>query len=214
MEFIDYDNLESRTDINNKGSPPLQEIGRETMPEKSAPDAQTQEMDMAENEKRQNDILDAEIAEINRDKVDENNNVKGVDSLNENSDQAVMANAYQNEVDACSRRTVDDLRDTNNNISVSEQDNTTEEFPYDKTNGTSGKESGSQRKVIIPVSSVLKEANIPGNTPFSAVMPVDLEPRQLIQVFIEPQREKTGLWGLEPGLTQTGLCSNRRMLDA
>ena len=33
-------------------------------------------------------------------------------------------------------------------------------------------------------------------------------------VIIEPRREKTGLRGFRQGLTQTGLCSNRRWLEA
>ena len=29
----------------------------------------------------------------------------------------------------------------------------------------------------------------------------------------EPRRQKTGLWGFRPGLTQTGLCSHRKWLE-
>ena len=35
-----------------------------------------------------------------------------------------------------------------------------------------------------------------------------------ILVIFEPRRKKTGLWGIRPGPTQTGLCSHRSMLEA
>ena len=36
----------------------------------------------------------------------------------------------------------------------------------------------------------------------------------IVFVSFESQCEKTGLWGFRPGLTQTGLCSYRRWLEA
>ena len=36
----------------------------------------------------------------------------------------------------------------------------------------------------------------------------------LVALLFEPRSEKTGLRGFRPGLTQTGLCSHRRWLEA
>ena len=30
----------------------------------------------------------------------------------------------------------------------------------------------------------------------------------------EPQRDRTGVWGFRPGLTQTGLCNHLKKLEA
>ena len=216
VEFIDYDKLESRTD-NNNDSTPMEEIEDEIGPGKTASEADTLggQSDMTGKDRRQNDMVDAETAEIRCDKVDaivdENNNVRGVvslnensdhvrdvASLNENSDQAVMTNAYQNEADTCMARTGDKLRDTNNNIGVNgvqqrgltEQNIMADEIPYDTRNEALENNPVSlQKKAILPAPSGLKET-VHVNTTFSAVMPSDLEHRQLIQVT-ELGHEKT-----------------------
>ena len=207
VEFIDYDKLESRTD-NNNDSTPMEEIGEEIGPGKVASNTDTLEgqTDTTGKDGRQTDMLNADTAEIRCDKVDaiidENNNVRGVASLNENSDQAVMTNAYQNEADTCMVRTGDKLRDTNNNISVNgvqqrgltEENIMADEVPYDTRNEVlENNPVRLKNKAILPAPSGLKET-VHANTTFSAVMPSDhLEHRQLIQVIISWVMRKPNL---------------------
>ena len=199
VEFIDYDNLDSDQ---NKDSTPLEEIGSGMAVSKPVDaalvgDARTRKTATTGEESGHNGILAAEIGGTRHDKVDtntdENNNVRGVASLNENSDQAVMTKTYQNEA-AKRQEQVINLETKNNDINEVQHNgladsNVVGQDKHSKvleahSASLQNQSSTSFQDASIPGQTGLKEATIPAHTTFSAVMPSDLEPRQLLQVTI------------------------------
>ena len=213
MEIIDYDkfvtNKEVENPVSEKFYSPL-ENKNNTMPAfESSTNSSTVNGDKAAEDigstKQLEDGIIEEVVETEdkrMDTMDQNNNLSGISHEELTSDQEVMAKTYQTATER--KNTDEDIRDNNNNLNevnrnqVTNQELMTNTFEGEaeteienpKQNSvTSSVEKpmalGNEGEAgINPVLTVAREMVVTVGTNYSAVMPHDLEPRQLMQVNV------------------------------